>query len=311
MSVNYNFLATQVPPPISNAPAIPSGSSGPFVTGMTLPTAALLNTVAGQLYAGILAGACGSGVVTGLALSTPSNLVIQVSAGFGVAAIPVSLLTNATVSVPASSTTFIGLSATGSIVTSATIAAFPTSALFLGTVVSNATVVTSIDYSGRITLIDGTRTRQTADIFGPLDSPGPMRIVTNTQSGTFLWDGNAHRQMVGTGAIVQPYNLQTLTATLNLTANAPTYQFLVASGANQAVVLPAPSTVPLGVFYQVINYGDPTVPTQNHNILVQYPSGTTIATLTPGQGTPVFGPLPPSGGSSSWPTSISPTIPPV
>lgn len=309
ISITYNLLASQVPTPTVSAAPIPSGSSGPFVQGMTLPTASLLNTLNGQVLAAMIAGSAGQGVLSGFALTASSGLTLSCSAG---AAATTALVTNTgsqNIILPDNtSTNFIYVTGSGTIGTVNTLAAFPASAVFLGVVTTASGAITVIDYSGRVSVIDGVRFRQTADPYTPSDTPTGCYIITKTLGGTFWFDGTNHCAMANpTGLLAWPAQTVTLATDLTLTAESPNITYAICNGANRNVIL-ASTFPPLGTFIQIVNYGDPSVGTQNYNVVVKATSlGATICTLTPGQTTNWFSPRTPASGVTAWPTSITPS----
>lgn len=316
MPVAYARLASQVPTPIAVASPSLGQPSTPFATGSTYSppagTSLRFNQVAAAVKLLCEYGGGGYGILSGCDLSDGGGLNVAVSAGILVGdgileltggtpagAAPVTqVATPGVYTLADGATNYVWLTSSGALVSSTSLA-YPTGAKwFLGTVTTVAGAITTIDYSGRISLSGGRFTRQTANIGAPDDSPdASLSLVTQTTTGRYRWSGSLHEFMA------PPPNKQTLSADLTLTALSALNHFLVASGANRTVLLPALSALPHGRTYWIMNYG------ATNNILVKDATGaTTYCTLTPGQaiGIPT---LLDSSGNTAFPATYTPGVP--
>ena len=300
MTPTYNLTSTQVPSanPPAYGQALGDGSTGPFSTGMTIGVSHNLNLIHRKLQLAAQFGLCGYGVLTGLDLQPGTGLAVALTTGQAVADGLIELVVSPTNSyqtrlpvplvLPASATSFAWLMNTGAITFSTSITAVP-GAVFLGTVTTSATTVTGIDYSGRITIVDGQRTRTTADAWAPADIPSAAtRVTTNTLSGTYHWDGVSWKLLADpVKQAINPYRSETLTADLSLSATDANLQLLIASGGDRTVTLPSSSAVTAGHSYTIHNVGDSMVTDQDHNVLIHNSDGSLNATLAAGQQTTV------------------------
>ena len=333
MAVVYNRTSAQVPSPIGpSSYAVGAGASGPYAAGMVSGVAQKLNIAnAIEVLLGEV-GAHGYGVVSGCDISSPSGLTVAVSAGIAVMDALISTVTWPMLELIASGTPFgpqvlvstttladntdnyVWLTNAGALAATTVVGTPPTGArVFLATVTTAGGVVTVIDYSGRITITGGDHRRITADAWAPTDTPAStVRFTTQTSGGTYYWDGVSHKPYYQQVAHAPyPWVSASLVADKTLTAYDPNVQWLVASGSDRTVKLPANSQAVPGAWFLIYNAGDATVGAQNHNVVVKDSTGAvTICTLTPGKGASI-NPIPPTGGGTiTWPSSVTPFTPP-
>lgn len=180
-------------------------------------------------------------ILTGLAISIGSALLLNVSAGQAFIDSVVEIPANTTIAVPDSTArVYIWLKQDGSLTYVANSITPPTGGkVFLGSCVTSGGVVTSVDTSGVLTSQGAIAIRTTADATVPTDTPpSTLTFLTKTTLGTYMWNGSAYTLLFtsseftervqddiaaflqsGTG-ITWTYNdaSNTLTPVLNLTA---------------------------------------------------------------------------------------------
>lgn len=303
------LTASQTPAPLAPAAieGAGSGSYGPFNQGMTAGVSVALNQACSKIRTLARAGAGGLGVLSGLDIAAGTGLTVSVSAGAASAGDIISFA-GSTLPIPASSNSWIWLTSGGVLAFSASAGAVPTDGVcFLGSVTASSASVTGIDYSGRVFIQDGMRIRQTADPFAPGDLLSPAaRVVTITQNGSYWWNGLEHVPMTALGRHqTSSFNRHILAADLTLTGQSPNMQWLTASGASRQVTLPEAASMADGGWFEVVNAGDASVPSQNYSVEVHSPSGgSPLVTLAPGHSAQFRIQPPSSGGSPSWPASV-------
>lgn len=308
----FNLKASQVPVPI----AVPAPSFGqpvnPFPTGQTYPppgTSLIFNQVAAALRILCQNSAGGYGILSGCGLFINAGLQIGVNPGILVGdgilelttATPLGTAPFLQAPVPNPYTladnalNFVWLTNTGSLVAATTLG-FPATARWpLGNVTTSGGVITNIDASGVVSLVNGRFTRQTADIGQPTDTPG-YSLDTLTTTGLYSFKGSTHVFNA------PPPNVQTLSSMLALTPLSPTVQFLRTNGSDQHVRLPAVASIPAGRAYSIFNSDSA------HSIIIDDSTGSNKTTLTAGQAItiPVFLD---SSGNPTLPASYVPGVP--
>jgi hypothetical protein len=180
------------------------GSASPPV-GFTVPQAGNVSTSplnANAWSCDMLGryGAGGIGIGTGLVITAGTGLQCVVSAGHAVIDSPVENPAAFTVTgLSASARSWIWILQNATIVAVATSLTPPAGAVcLLGSVLTSASAVTSVDTSGVVYLRGSNLIRFTADPGIPTDTP-PVGVLlySVTAFGDFFWDGTAHQQ-VGT-----------------------------------------------------------------------------------------------------------------
>lgn len=314
VTVTTSLTAAQVPVPIALAP--PSyGTPSPFVAGSTL-YAATLNALNAQTIASATTGSGIGAIITGLQISasgTDLNLSItpgQIQTSSG----PQGTTSSTTLAIAPSSTVYVfaTFNASFAVGTSTTTTPPAHAFAYLGRVITSATVITALDNSGTLTFQGPIPTRYTADTLQPADTPTPgTAFITITPGNTYLFNGTTYTALQTTSAQRTPsFNSQTLSADITLTPTSPSNQFLIANSANRNVNLPAPATITQAHAYQIVNSGNASTPSQDFNLIVKSDTGTTLATLTPGQAVSAFL-IPPTAAltSPAWPASLTPGAP--
>lgn len=310
--MTYNLTTAVLPLPIAptQVPAIASCSGSAttgilpigmddFAQGQTSGVAEALNKVLAIASLAALYGGNGHGIISGLALNTGSTLALAVDAGTAMIGAPIQFA-GGSIAVPDNTTYVrIWLKQDGTLVYTTSATPPETTALFLGTATTSGGAITAVDGSGRVLIKTGQPFRRTADLGMPTDAPpSGMSLITQTNAGTYRWDGAAHN-LVGNAV-----NQQTITGTLTLDQCAAPVQVITPSGAARTVKLP--SSPALGQSIQIIN----AAATGGYNLLVKDPGGTTtLATLTPGQATPQLFPM--IGGANTTPKYSTCTFSPV
>lgn len=147
-------------------------------------------------------GAGAYGVAYGLDLTNPSGTTGRISAGCATLDGPVVVSDDYDIAL-VNGTTYVWLDTSGSIQTVLNSTTPPAGiVLYLGNFVQAASVVTVISYSNRVSYFFGQAERRTADFGRPTDTPpASCRIITITQTGTYYWDGAAHRCVDGSVTI--------------------------------------------------------------------------------------------------------------
>lgn len=182
------------------------------------------------------------------------------------------------------------------------------------------TPTTEFDVAGQTTLEDvdvtadavvagkvKTSTRlEIVEVGADPDAPvSAINIYVKDSSGKpelFLNDEDDHVMQLTKGGVIQStartVNVETISATKQLTLQDACVQALTASGGNRDVELPA--TLTFGHWFRIMNVGS------SNNIVVKDSTGTTtVVTLTPGQYA-VIEPVH-SSGSPAWPATATAT----
>ena len=143
-------------------------------------------------------------ICNGLDLSAGTGLQVSVAPGLGLIGALVELPTATTLSLAPSTRNYIWLKIASG-VTRLTTTASPdvNGAVFLGSVTTDSSSVTSTDVSGVMRLQGGNFIRLTADAGMPGDTPpGGIVFYTKTAGGLYLWDGSAYRVLGSASAPV-------------------------------------------------------------------------------------------------------------
>ncbi len=306
--VTFNLLSTQAPLPLAplDFAGASNGATGPFSQGMTAGVSQNLNILASKIQTVTQGGCGGFGVLNGLDLTAGTGLVVNISAGSALVG-DVLDYGGGSLVLPSSQISYVWLTSTGVPAFSNLLAPPSGAVCFLGTVVTNGSAISSVDYSNRIFLQDGMRVRQTADLFAPADQPpSRCRVLTWTLNGSYFWDGTRHVSFASSG-YQQPYaaSQMTIASNLALTPQSSNLQWIIPQSAS-TVILPLVSDVPVGGWYKIVNAGDPSLPAQDFAISVLPASGQpAIASLNPGQSA-LFTVQPSSSGSGPrWPSSVT------
>lgn len=182
-----------------------SGASVPpfstFTTAMTTPTSSTLNK---DLALIALAGRYGAGVYAtayGLALGTGSGLSLAIGKGHALIDGVVEKEIDFTQAVTDNIARFwVWLKQDATIVVQNNTTAKPAgNCVLLGSGVSSAGSITSVDTSGVVYLQNGDLWRLTADTGAPSDLPdSTWRGYTKTAAGLFYWDGTLWRSIGNT-----------------------------------------------------------------------------------------------------------------
>ena len=182
-----------------------SGASIPpfsaFTTGMTTQTAGSLN---GNLANNSLCSRYGAGVYAvayGLTVGTGSGLNASVTKGHALIDGVVEKAADFTVTVPDNCARFwIWLKQDGTTVVQNNTTAKPAgNCVLIGSGVSSAGSISSVDTSGVVYLQNGLVWRLTGDTGGPSDTPdSTWRGYTKTSAGLFFWDGVLWRSVGNT-----------------------------------------------------------------------------------------------------------------
>lgn len=141
-------------------------------------------------------------ILKGLGLSSSSGLVVSIAAGQAIITGLIEI-TAKTVTVNASATSRVWLTSAGSVV-AGTGAYVPSgAALYLGSVTTSGSAVTSIDTAGVFTLVGGIPVRTTSDAFkvGTAPASGTPVHITKTTGASWFWDGTRYNLLVGEAAI--------------------------------------------------------------------------------------------------------------
>lgn len=143
-------------------------------------------------------GAISPSICSGLALTTPGGLNVGATDGiacfgswlYGLSVVPIA--------VPDNARSHIWLKQDQTLVSS-TATAYPVgAAIYLGSVLTSAGVVTEVCDSGVLYSQGGLLLRRTYDNGKPVDSP-EVPLVTKTLTGSYLWDGTNHLPLGNSG----------------------------------------------------------------------------------------------------------------
>lgn len=214
------LLATQVPPPM-----VPTGHkklSDAYLqtppAGITLGSRTFTQGEKGEIASKLnenalrtdLAGRYGGGaymVGTGLVLSTGSGLNAGVTAGQAIIDAIVEVPANTTVTIPASSPRFfVWLLQDKTFLVKNNDLSLPSQpAVLIGSGVSGASSITSVDESGVFYDRNGFPERTTADTGMPTDTPpATSRFYSKTLGGTYFWDGAKYFRIPDTATYLNP-----------------------------------------------------------------------------------------------------------
>jgi hypothetical protein len=208
-----SFLSSEVPicapatAPVSIAAALADGSVFPEVSQ---------KITAGQVT-GFVSAFNGQGrrvdvlsrsfglfaVISGLAISAGTGLSLNVATGYALIDGVVEVAAQAYV-VPASQTrVWMWVRQNGTVVHTLTSTAPSAKSLYIGSVVTSGSAITSVDsVDGVQCLKGGVVFRQTSDTGIPAASgPSGQILVNRTSGGTFLWDGSAWCVLQKTGIV--------------------------------------------------------------------------------------------------------------
>lgn len=212
---NYDFEAANCPAVQTPVATLYAGASPPTpVVGTPVTTGpaasiGLVDLLNADQVRGNLLGRYGGGgyaVWQGLDLSDGGGLTLNVSAGQAGADGPAEKTAAATLALTDNVLNRVWISRLGvlSAVTSASASplAPPDTAtqwVYLGAANCASGVITVIDYSGRVSQLQGSLMwRRTADAGEPGDTPAAtVRFLTRTVGGLYLWDGTAYEQISG------------------------------------------------------------------------------------------------------------------
>jgi hypothetical protein len=212
---DYNFTAANCPAAqVPNATVIDPATGIPLVStpaplggsGATLRD--ILNSWPVRIDLLSRFGGGGRAVLSGLELSDGGGLVATVGAGqAGIDGI-VTLAASANKALVDDTRNHIWISSSRTLtVVTGSLLPPAGSQCYLGSVVTADGAVTSIDYSGRMTLVGGLLERQTADAGVPGDTPpAGVRCLTKTAGGIYLWDGASYWQVSPATGAVQPHD---------------------------------------------------------------------------------------------------------
>lgn len=311
MIVTTNTLTSgSFPVPIAPTFSTVSSTGGPFSSGSPV-YASLLN----QMWTGMPFVAGFNAIVTGFVPRNPSGTVIEFTQG--TITTPVALSSPSaglSITLPASSTVYLWATVVSGqlgLAYSSTTTPPAGSRCYLGQAVVGASTITSFDTSGVVyASANGLPVRTTGDPLAPTDTPpSSLTFLTQTLNGTYLWNNSAHCQITSPNSHRLATNAQmTLVADLTITPQMPNVLWLIASSANRNVTLPATTDLSIGHQFTIVNAGNATNASQNYNLAVKNPGGTTVATITPGMSITI-GLIPPStSGASSpvYPASLTP-----
>lgn len=200
------LTASQVPAPIVNdtlellADAYNSlGTDGPNVLYSLIQGA---TTFASKWNSNMkaleLIGRKGCGtycILNGLAISDGGGLDVDVAAGQALIDGVVEIVATSITVPDATARVFIWLKQDGTL-TYGTTTAVPTGGkVFLGSCVTAAGAITSLDTAGVLYSRGGMAIRETADTGVPADTPGSVVFLTKATNGMYLWNGSAYTLM--------------------------------------------------------------------------------------------------------------------
>lgn len=283
--MSYTLLSTDVPVPTGTtgyfdpasatdsttpAPVLPAVSTGAFAGFATW-----LNKLLAQVGNASLGGGGGYGVISGLGLTAGAGLSLGIAAGAANIGVPVVIASTTTTLPDNTARVWVWLKRDGTVQVVATSLTPPaTDCVLLGSAVTSAGSITSVDYSGVCYVRPGgLLLRNTADRGYPADAPtAGILFRTITLAGTVDFDGTAYKAL---GPMV---NTETITATKVLATTDAEIHVLTPSGASRNVQLPA--SAPAGKTFTIYN----AATSGANSVVVKADDGTTtIATLTNGQ----------------------------
>lgn len=198
------LTASQVPIPVGPTSTyyVDTGTppnADPLAAGDSTDLLTKFNKIAVRSDLGAVYGGGCFGVCNGLTL-TGVGLILGVAAGQAMIYGAVELPSGASKTLNDSiARNFIWLGRDGAIyvVENAITPPSGVSAVFIGTCVTSAGAISSIDYSGVIKFKGGIPWRETADTAVPGDTPGSgVSFFTKTTNGVFFWDTAAYSEQV-------------------------------------------------------------------------------------------------------------------
>lgn len=320
----YNYSAALVPVPmVPTAPPSVSGCTDstttaanlyPFGTGIGIDALQVNQNWAS--IAAVFAYGGGYGVCNGLVLSTGSGLALAVSTGTAncMGAVP---YPGGTVVVPDSTSIgFVWLLQNGTLTPTVTTTPPSSNCVYIGNFTTSGGNVTAVDYSGVCYCTGGGLIRTVGDRSAPVDTPNVGTIfLTNTLSGIYHFNGAGYTLLPGIST--PPVFAAALTGGLQLIPQDNRLTLLLsASGGNQNVLLPDPSSLPTGWAVNIFNVGSAnslilqdhtgtnitggTISTTNRSLQVTTYTNSSNAVVFP-SGTYAPGPVPQPGPSSGAP----------
>lgn len=168
---------------------------------MFAPASSRMNRNAGAQDLGSRFGSGGHAVCEGLTLAVGTGLQIDIAAGLAMIDGLVELAATSVDVDPDIAPGWVWLTQAGTVVVTAPPAKPVSNCVLLGSFVSDATDVLSVDRSGVVRFVSGLMERETADLDIPTDSPdSAWRGFTVTPTGRWFWDG-AHYQLIETPLI--------------------------------------------------------------------------------------------------------------
>ena len=177
--------ASPMPPGFAS---LAGGESGPG--SLSTP----FNKNALQAAACAEGGGGGYGIEAGLAIGTAANLSLPITAGRANIRGRVTLAASVLAISPSITRAYVWLSA-GGVLSAVNNSTTPPAGeqLFLGSCVSSASAITSVDTSGVMYLRGGMLWRETADAGMPADTPpATVAFFNKTAGGLYLWDGTRY-----------------------------------------------------------------------------------------------------------------------
>lgn len=139
-------------------------------------------------------------VINGLTLGTGSGLALAVAAGQAMMSGVVEVPTATTYTVPANQArVFIWLQQDGTLTHTLTTTPPAGTVCFIGSCVTGASSISSVDTSGILYSLGPIAQRETADTGTPGDAPAAgLAFLTKTTNGVYLWNGVAYQLMYTT-----------------------------------------------------------------------------------------------------------------
>jgi hypothetical protein len=220
----FTLTAVQVP----NLPVF-SGlydpTSGPltsraFITGDTTNIRPYLNENSGRQDLLGRFGGGGNAVIHGLVLSAGTGLSVNVSAGTAMLDGAVPFNASALGSLTNNTRNHIWLERGGNLSATTTLTAPGTTYCYLGSALTAAEVVSSLDQSGVLYLLGGRLFRRTADTTVPADTPpAQLQFFHRGASKLWFWDGTSYWLCsVGTTGITIAESVVPITTNTTLSA---------------------------------------------------------------------------------------------
>jgi hypothetical protein len=212
----YTLAATAVPLPTAPSTFINPASGTPtvspaLVAGDTTALLTKFNCVAATLDAHGRAGGGAYAITNGLGISAAAGLHLTVASGQATIDQVVTIASNQDVVLPDNTArVYVWLSQLGAIsLVSNSLTAPGATYVFLGSAVTAAAAISSVDSSGVMKLCGGTLCRQTADVAGtpPGDSPPASVSFFNrgASNAMWFWDGTGYTDVnagLATSAVI-------------------------------------------------------------------------------------------------------------